>query len=118
MNSLRFYICNFLSIQISILSNLDRTVSNRQNQKHYEKIIPDEAKSNPKTFWQYINIRTKTTSGIANLETPQEILTSNDEEKAEILADFFTSVFTQETLDDIPEVQNKILEDELQEHKI
>ena len=63
-------------------------------------------------------MRTKTTSGIADLETPQETLTSNDEEKAEILANFFTSVFTQESLDDIPEVQNKIFEDELQEHKI
>ena len=29
---------------------------------------------------------------------------SNDEERA----NFFTSVFTQETLDNIPEVQNKI----------
>ena len=47
-------------------------------------------------------MRTKTTSRITDLETPQETLTSNDEEKAEILADFFTSVFTQETLDDIP----------------
>ena len=63
-------------------------------------------------------MRTKTTAGIADLETPQKILTSNDEEKAEILANFFTSVFTQETLDDIPEVQNKILKDELQEHEI
>ena len=42
----------------------------------------------------------------------------NDEQKTEILADFFTSVFTQEILDDMPEVQNKIFEDKLQEHKI
>ena len=28
----------------------------RQNQKYYEKKTADEAKSNPKKFWQYINM--------------------------------------------------------------
>ena len=40
---------------------------------------------NPETFWQYVNLRTKKTSGIADLETPQQTLTSNDAKKAEIL---------------------------------
>ena len=57
-------------------------------------------------FWQYVNMRTKTTSGIANLEIPQNTLTSKDAGKAEILANFFTSVFTKENLENMPTILN------------
>ena len=77
-------------------------------QKCQEKEIANEAKTNPKKFWQYVNRRTKTTSGIANLETPNNTLTSKDKEKAEILANFFTSVFTKEKLGDIPQCRTRL----------
>ena len=63
-------------------------------------------------------MRTKTTSGIADLETPQNTLTSKDAEKAEILANFFTSVFTKENLDNMPTIPNIGVEEELKEYRI
>ena len=80
--------------------------------------MANEAKCNPNKFWQYVNMRTKTISGIADLETPQNTLTSKDVEKAEILANFFTSVFTKENLDNMPTIPNVSVEEELKEYRI
>ena len=82
------------------------------------KEIANEAKTNPKKFWQYVNRRTKTTSGIADLETPNNTLTSKDNKKAEILANYFTSVFTKEKLGDISTMQNKIVHEDLKQFTI
>ena len=76
----------------------------RYHQKHKEKEVADNAKTNPKKFWQYINRRTKTTTGIADLEGPGNKLINDDKEKAEILANFFSSVFTKENMDNIPTI--------------
>ena len=99
------------------LRNKVRKVT-RYQQKCQEKEIANEAKTNPKKFWQYVNRRTKTTSRIADLETPNNTLTSKDNEKAEILANFFTSVFTEEKLGDIPTIQNKIVHKDLKQFTI
>ena len=40
----------------------------RYLQKCQEREVADNAKSNPKTFWQFVNRKTKTTVGIADLE--------------------------------------------------
>ena len=87
----------------------------RYQQKYQEKETANEAKTNPKKFLQYVNRRTKTTSGIADLETPNNTHTSKDKEKAEILDNFFTSVFTKEKLGDIPTMQNKTVNEELKQ---
>ena len=52
------------------------------------------------------------------METPNNTLTNKDNEKAEILANFFTSVFTKEKLDDIPAMQNKIVHEDLKQFTI
>ena len=78
----------------------------RYQQRCQEKEIADNAKSNPKKFWQYINRRTKTSTGIADLENiTTNRLTSNDKEKAKVLATFFSSVFTQERTHEMPTIQ-------------
>ena len=52
------------------------------------------------------------------METPNTTLTSKDNEKTEILANFFTSVFAKEKLGDIPTMQNKIVHEDLKQFTI
>ena len=74
-----------------------------------EKGIASEAKDNPNFFWNYVNRKTKTKPGIPNLNKSdvKDDVTSNDQEKADILSDFFCSVFTQEDDTNIPILENR-----------
>ena len=78
----------------------------RKARRKYEQNLAMEAKANPKKVWQYINSKSKTRSGIGELYTnpadQKSNKTDNDEEKANILADFFSSVFTVEPNEEIP----------------
>ena len=75
----------------------------RQAVKSLEKNIAKEAKANPKLFRKYASQKTKTRTGIADLETDVDgSLTTNEKDKAEVLATFFGSVFTHEDLDSLP----------------
>jgi hypothetical protein len=70
-----------------------------------EKEIASDAKGNPKRFWKYVNSKRKTKSGICELSTEvngETITARTDREKADMLADFFSSVFTHEPQGDIP----------------
>ena len=74
-----------------------------------EKDIAKNIKSNPKKFWQYANSKRKIKMGIPNLKISQaggEIkMTKDDSEKAEVLAKFFSSVFTAEPAGPVPFVE-------------
>ena len=74
-----------------------------------EKEIAENAKVNPKKFWQYTNSKRKTKSGIGELKTTNsngEVETAKtDKEKAEVLANFYSSVFTREHGGDIPQLE-------------
>ena len=69
----------------------------RQALKAFEKEVARCAKSNPKTFYKYINSRTKVRVGISELHTADQRAIS-DEEKATALNDFFVTVFTNEDM--------------------
>ena len=62
-------------------------------------------KSNPKAFYQYISSKMLKKEGIANLIKENCDLTSNDKEKCDVINDFFSSVFTAEDLNNIPDFQ-------------
>jgi hypothetical protein len=82
----------------------------RKAKTNMEKEIAKNAKKkNPKKFWQYANSKRKTKSGISELkykkENGEENKTSTDKEKAEVLANFFSSVFTNEPDGEIPNIE-------------
>ena len=81
----------------------------RQGKKLMEKNIAKLAKSNPKSFWAYAQSKLKTRAGIPDLAKTNvsnnkndTTYTTSDEEKANVLQDFFSSVFTQEPPGDLP----------------
>ena len=77
----------------------------RKAKRNYEKEIALHSKSNPKCFWEYTRSKMKTKCGIAPLlsdPNDKDSLKFDDQEKANILQDQFSSVFTQETNTDIP----------------
>ena len=79
----------------------------RKGTKLIEKKIAKNAKSNPKAFFAYAQSKLKTRSGIPDLVKPgtekDPRYARTDEEKAEVLVDYFSSVFTIEPdIDQMP----------------
>ena len=71
-----------------------------------EKKIAKEAKQNPKYFWKYASTKMKTRTGVAELvKGNDQGMTKTDEEKANVLCDYFTEVFTEEDIANIPDAQ-------------
>ena len=73
----------------------------RKAQKHHKmEIAKDVIQNLKRKFWIYANKKTKTKQGIPNLSKSGNPkctdLTENDLEKAEVLAEYFSSVYTQE----------------------
>lgn len=79
--------------------------------REFEKSIAKQIKSNPKKNWQYIKNKSKTKVGIADLlkdpEDPNSGLTKSEDEKAQVLSDFFSSVFVNEPVDNVPTLQTR-----------
>ena len=61
-----------------------------------EKNIAQQAKCNPKAFWSHIRSKLKTKSGIAPLIAKDNTKKYTDLEKANILQDQYSSLFTNE----------------------
>ena len=80
--------------------------------KKYEKGLSQKAKENPKAICSYIKSKSKTREGIGDLHVDPEdiksIKTEDNKEKANILSEYFSSVFTKEPEGDVP-VPNDIM---------
>ena len=77
----------------------------RKAKRKFEKGIASQSKINPKLFWAYTRSKMKTKTGIAPLLSnpkDEDSLKFDDEEKANILQDQFSSVFTKECEKEIP----------------
>ena len=75
----------------------------RKAVRNREKEIAKQCKRNPKIFWQYVRSKLEMKSGIPDLNIPgkgnerdEPFKTRSDEHKAEVLNDYFASVFTKE----------------------
>lgn len=83
----------------------------RRLRKEFENDISKKAKSNPKLVWQYIKSKSKTREGIGELYVDQcskkGKKTDKDSDKANILGEFFCSVFVKEPNGDIPTIQER-----------
>lgn len=73
----------------------------RRAARAYERKIAKNSKYNPKAFFKLVNQKTKVKSTIGDLHSDGKTATT-DTEKAEVLNDFFSSVFTEEDKTDIP----------------
>ena len=98
-------------LQYNRLRNQVRTLT-RTIANEYEKKIARNAKEDPKAIWRYINSKSKTKEGIGNLlKDPTDKnskLVETDKEKAEVLANYFSSVFTKEPAGPIPTLERRV----------
>ena len=78
----------------------------RKAVRNYEKQVAGKAKSNPKSFWKYVNSKLKDKEKVAELDTSQGRAVTN-KENSEELNRFFKRVFTEEDTQSIPAFQNR-----------
>ena len=86
-----------------------RNLVNVEVKKHKmlkEINIAKNVKSNPKQFYKYIKTKIKPKDGISNLIKEDNSYTSNDQEKADVLNNFFSSVFVEEGDEPIPDFKS------------
>ena len=79
----------------------------RKAKKEKELNISKLVKTNPKAFYQYVASQSKPKEKVSNLVKEDGSLTENDLEKNKVLNSFFSSVFTQETTENIPTFQKR-----------
>ena len=91
-----------LDYQRYIISRNICTRSVRRAKREHERKVAKNSKSNNKMFWKYVRSKTKATSGVSALKKENGEMTKEDNEKAEILNNYFSSVFTEENLTNIP----------------
>ena len=78
----------------SVRKQVDRAIRNAHRQ-HVSSILED---GQPKEFWRYIKSRRTDNTGIQTLKV-NDVLVTDDQEKAETLAAHFQNVFTREDED-------------------
>ena len=74
----------------------------KKAKKKHEENIAKGCKEDPSKFWKYVNDRCKTNVGISSLRDKDGNLKTSDKERADILNEFFTSVFLKEDMTNIP----------------
>ena len=79
----------------------------RRLRAQYEEELAASMKQNPKRFWQYTNSRLKTRSQIEELQDSTGAVASSDKDKVTMLNRFFSSTFTIEDLNSIPQPPNR-----------
>ena len=79
----------------------------RKAKREYEEQLANISKSNPKAFYNYVNSKLKTRPSVSNLTRNDGTNMNNDQEKASELNEFFSSIFTDEDIVDLPTFQDR-----------
>ena len=90
----------------------------RKSILEFEKRIAQSIKKSNKGYWKYANSKLKSKSKVPDLKLSEESYTSNDQEKADILNEFFSSVFTHEDLNNFPKSRTRIFRSKLEDIEI
>lgn len=75
----------------------------RKLREEYERGLVKNVGQNPKAFWQYSNSRLKTKPRIDDLKQENGPPATTDPDKAQVLSDFFSSVYSREDCSAIPD---------------
>ena len=81
------------------------TKNTRYDRMTFERNISKEIKNNNKLFWRYVNANRKSKAEIPDLERKDGTKATTDYEKAEELNQQFSSVFTREDTETLPEFE-------------
>ena len=63
---------------------------------NYEKTLAAKIKTDTKIFWKYVRSKSKTKTTVSKLQMENGALSTNDQETAKTLNDYFTTVFERE----------------------
>ena len=74
----------------------------RKAKYSYEKDLASKIKDNNKLFWSYVRSKTKTKMSVSKLDKGNGELTNTDQETADVLNNYFASVFETEDDQNIP----------------
>ena len=81
--------------------------SMKRSKKDLEKKLAANIKKDPKSFYSYVNNKKSVKSKIGPIQIGQELLTE-DKDIAQALNNFFTSVFTKEDLENLPNMPPQV----------
>lgn len=81
----------------------------RKEIKNLEMKIAKNVKENPKIFWKYVQSKTKNAASIPELyaDKDKKVKTNGDKEKAEVLSEVYSNVFTREPVENVPVVEKR-----------
>ena len=71
--------------------------------KNFERKIVKSFKECPKRFYSYVNSKQHTRSGISHIRKDDDSITNTDTETAQLLCDYFSSVFIDNEDDNLPD---------------
>ena len=90
----------------------------RSARYQYEKNLASKIKTDNKIFWNYVRSKTKTKSIVTKLEMPNGNLTTTDQETADTVNNYFSTVFEVEPDEPLPEFENRTFAQPLEDISI
>ena len=90
----------------SVVSNKLRALTRKLLYRHEDNLV-NRLKYTVKPFWRHVNTRLKTKSRVEDLKDTHGRIYSTDTEKATLLNNYFSSVFTVEDLNSIPPFEER-----------